>query len=78
MSWRNTDCIYEGLEHIVDAFKDNLPCKGHTWDTEGNNDFNKECHKCPLYHEDKWSEEEDSCYIRLTYDAIEKLDRREE
>lgn len=23
MSWRNTDCIYEGLEHIVDAFKDN-------------------------------------------------------
>ena len=78
MSWRNTDCIYEGLEHIVDAFKDNLPCKGHTWDTEGNNDFHKECHKCPLYHEDKWSEEEDLCYIRLTYDAIDKLDRREE
>ena len=54
MSWRNTDCIYEGLKHIVDAFKDNLPCKGHALNTEGNKDFYKNCHKCPLYHEDKW------------------------
>ena len=55
MSWRNTDCIYEGLEHIVDAFKGNLPCKGHALNTEENKDFYKNCHKCPLYHEDKWS-----------------------
>ena len=62
-----------GLENIVDAFKNNLPCKGYTWNTEGNKDFHKNCHKCPLYHEDKWSEEEDLCCIRLTYDAIDKL-----
>ena len=78
MSWRNKDCIYEGLEHIIDVLKDNLPCKGHTWNTEGNKDFYKNCHKCPLYYEDKWSEEEDSCYIRATYDAIDKLDKGEE
>ena len=77
MSWRNKDCIYEGLEHIIDALKDNLPCKGHAWNTEGNKIFHKNCHKCPLYHEDKWSEE-DSCYIRATYDAIDKLDKGEE
>lgn len=43
MSWRNTDSVYEGLDHIVDAFKDNLPCRGYIWNDDENKDFDDKC-----------------------------------
>lgn len=78
MSWRNTDSVYEGLDHIVDAFKDNLPCRGYIWNDDENKDFDDKCLECPVYYRDKWAEEEDNCYIRNTYLAIEKIDEGEE
>lgn len=74
MSWRDTDCICEGVGHIVDAFKDKLPCKGHVWNENEDKDFYKKCHKCPVYYYDELSKEEDCCHIRSTYNAIDKLD----
>lgn len=73
MSWRDTDCICEGVGHIVDAFKEKLPCKGHVWNENEDKNFYKKCHKCPVYYYDEFSEK-DCCHIRSTYYAIEKLD----
>lgn len=78
MSWRDADCIYEGVGHIVDAFKDKLPCKGHVWNENEDKNFNKKCYECPLYYYDEWAAEEDSCYIKGTYNAIDKLECGEE
>ena len=73
MGWRDTDCICEGVGHIVDAFKENLPCKGHVWNVGEDKNFYKKCHKCPVHYHDGFSEK-DCCHIRSTYYAIEKLD----
>ena len=73
MSWRNTDSIYESVGHLVDALKDNLPCRGFAWDE----DSNKECYGCPLHYYDEFFEE-DCCRIRDIYSAIEKIDAGEE
>ena len=72
MSWRNTDCIYEGLGHIIDAFKGNLPCNGHVWNEKEDKDFYKRCRKCPVHYDEISGK--DCCHIRNTYYAIEKLD----
>ena len=74
MSWRNTDSIYEGVGHIIDAFKYKLPCKGHVWDEDKDKDFYKKCHECPVYYYDEIGEKE-ACYIRGTYYSIDKLDK---
>lgn len=69
MSWRDKDCVCEGVRHIVDAFKDELPCKAHVWNENGD----KECCRCPVHYYDEISSK-DCCHIRNTYYAIEKLD----
>lgn len=73
MSWRDKDCVCECVGHIVDAFKDELPCKAYVWNENEDKDFYKKCHECPVYYYDEFSEK-DCCHIRNTYNAIEKLD----
>lgn len=73
MSWRDADCICEGVGHIVDAFKDKLLCKGHVWNENEDKDFDKKCYECPVHYYDEFSNK-DRCHIRDTYYAIEKLD----
>ncbi|WP_040635226.1 hypothetical protein [Mitsuokella multacida] len=73
MSWKDTDRICEGVGRIVDAFQDNLPCKGHVWNENEDKDFYKKCYECPVYYYDEHSNK-DCCHIRDTYYAIDKLD----
>lgn len=73
MSLRNTDCIYEGIGHIVDALKEKLTCKGHVWNDNEDKDFYKKCHRCPVYYYDELSDK-DCCHIRSTYYTIDKFE----
>ena len=75
MSWRKSDPIQEGFGHIIDAIKDTLPCKGYLW----NNDYLKKCNTCIMRYHDIFNEDEDEscCYIKDTYNLINRIDKEE-